>query len=425
MGQDGTWVDSVFVQLTAWYMGLDIKILTTSSKHENPYIIVTGEINISTASSEGPPFLLGNYTNVHYQSLLPLSLGYEAKKKSTEQNTDKDTISAEDDFIYLHRGEQLTFPVLNSKLQCPFCNMSFSRITNHISSQQCFISGANIDLTQFTVQLDSYREGFRLEMGRKRKQKSQAKLINERGKDTVRKEHNERQGKSQAKLKAERGNDTVKKEQNERKVKSQAKVNEERGTDTVKKEHKERQAKSQAKIIEERGKDAAKKDQTERKVKSRDKLRVEKGPEINQKEQNAWENQSRKRKLEVNPEALHINEQSRKKLSRKKQRREAPEKLKEYQIKWQQKHRLVDSEKKRLKKFRRKTMFNAIFTCICCHRDLFESNVIKFTNNLLIQIESKKPGLYMRSIEMIGNPEEESPSMVTINGVTSSYICHA
>ena len=50
MGQDGTWVDSVFVQVTAWYMGLDIKILTTSSKPENPYIIVTGDINISSAS---------------------------------------------------------------------------------------------------------------------------------------------------------------------------------------------------------------------------------------------------------------------------------------------------------------------------------------------------------------------------------------
>ena len=100
-------------------------------------------------------------------------------------------------------------------------------------------------------------------------------------------------------------------------------------------------------------------------------------------------------------------------------------KLKEDQIKWQQKHRLIDSEKKRLKKFRRKTMFNAIFTCICCHRDLFECNVIKFSDNLLIQIESKKPGLYMRSIEMIENTEEESPIMVTINGVTSSYICHA
>ena len=36
MGHDGAWVDSLFVQVTAWYMGLDIKVLTTSSKPENP-----------------------------------------------------------------------------------------------------------------------------------------------------------------------------------------------------------------------------------------------------------------------------------------------------------------------------------------------------------------------------------------------------
>ena len=31
MERDGTWVDSVFIQITAWLIGLDIQILTTSS----------------------------------------------------------------------------------------------------------------------------------------------------------------------------------------------------------------------------------------------------------------------------------------------------------------------------------------------------------------------------------------------------------
>jgi hypothetical protein len=106
MEQDGTWVDSVFVQVTAWYMGLDIRILTTSSKPEHPYINVTGDINDDSASSIGPSLLLGNYTNVHYQSLLPLSQNYKTRSKSSEQNTEKDTISTKDDFIYLHREEQ-------------------------------------------------------------------------------------------------------------------------------------------------------------------------------------------------------------------------------------------------------------------------------------------------------------------------------
>ena len=69
MGKEGIWVDSVFVQVTAWYMGLDIKILTTSSTPEHPYITINGDIEGPFAASSGPPLLLGNYTNVHYQSL--------------------------------------------------------------------------------------------------------------------------------------------------------------------------------------------------------------------------------------------------------------------------------------------------------------------------------------------------------------------
>ena len=41
MGRVGTWIDSVFVQVTAWYIGLDIKILVTTAKAENPFIVVT------------------------------------------------------------------------------------------------------------------------------------------------------------------------------------------------------------------------------------------------------------------------------------------------------------------------------------------------------------------------------------------------
>ena len=58
---------------------------------------------------------------------------------------------------------------------------------------------------------------------------------------------------------------------------------------------------------------------------------------------------------------------------------EAPEKFRKDQWKWNQKRRLIDTEKKRLEKFIRKTMYNAIFTCMCCHRNRFECNVVKFT----------------------------------------------
>ena len=174
-------------------------------------------------------------------------------------------------------------------------------------------------------------------------------------------------------------------------------------------------------ITQIRGKETVQKEANKEKDKSRDKLRVEKGPLKLRNAQNVWKLQSRKRKMESDPESVHTNMVRQKKLSRAKQKLEAPEKLREDQRKWQQKHRLVDTEKKRLEKFRRKTMFNAIFTCLCCQRNLFECNVIEFNEELYSKIENKRPGLYRKSIEL----KEGNPIKVEVNGVESSYLCHA
>ena len=45
MGQTGAWVDSTFVQVTAWLIGLDILILTTSSRKDQPFIQIIGNLN--------------------------------------------------------------------------------------------------------------------------------------------------------------------------------------------------------------------------------------------------------------------------------------------------------------------------------------------------------------------------------------------
>ena len=73
MAREGVWVDHLFVQMTAWYFELDINILTTSSKPPNPYIVISGNVNQTHDFVSGPPLLIGNYTNVHYQSLLPIT----------------------------------------------------------------------------------------------------------------------------------------------------------------------------------------------------------------------------------------------------------------------------------------------------------------------------------------------------------------
>ena len=81
MAKDKTWVDSHFVQLTAWYIELDILILTPSSKRGNPFIKIQGNISNMEENASGPPLLLGNYTNIHYQSLLPIEIAQTLQLK--------------------------------------------------------------------------------------------------------------------------------------------------------------------------------------------------------------------------------------------------------------------------------------------------------------------------------------------------------
>ena len=168
MGRVGTWIDSVFVQVTAWYIGLDIKILVTTAKAEHPFIIVTGSIDHINESSDGPQLLLGNYSNVHYQSLLPLTMGLNIRNNPSESNFEErneNTPSEEtDDFIFMQNRNKVIFHSLkDNKLQCPFCNESFSRLVSHATSNKCNISKLNIDIKEFANQLNSFKDGFRLE----------------------------------------------------------------------------------------------------------------------------------------------------------------------------------------------------------------------------------------------------------------------
>ena len=90
--------------------------------------------------------------------------------------------------------------------------------------------------------------------------------------------------------------------------------------------------------------------------------------------------------MDEEPETVHKNEKKRKVLSRQRLQKENPEKVKEDQRKWDFKRNHVNSENRRLKKFRERTMFNAIFTCSCCQRNLFDCNVNKIDDKLIMAI---------------------------------------
>jgi hypothetical protein len=102
MGQNGIWVDYIFVQVCAWYMELDMLILTTSSILTNPFVFISGNFHNTPALISGPPLLLGNYTNIHYQSLLPTIMNTEQKcaiamTKSIEDKKEISPIPREDE----------------------------------------------------------------------------------------------------------------------------------------------------------------------------------------------------------------------------------------------------------------------------------------------------------------------------------------
>ena len=143
----------------------------------------------------------------------------------------------EDDFIYLHKGQQILFRIMdNGTFECPYCKKVFIRIVKHTGNPNCKISQINIEMDDFKANLDSFREGYRLELGRRRKQRSRNKLIEERGLVQLRNEKNQRKLKSKDKLLAEKGPEQFRKEENERKVKSKGKLIVEKGPVKFRKE---------------------------------------------------------------------------------------------------------------------------------------------------------------------------------------------
>ena len=68
------WVDYIFIQSTAWFLGHDIIIVTTTSTEDHPYITISGNLNDEQIPCPGIALTIGSKSNVHYQSLLPLEV---------------------------------------------------------------------------------------------------------------------------------------------------------------------------------------------------------------------------------------------------------------------------------------------------------------------------------------------------------------
>ena len=138
----------------------------------------------------------------------------------------------------------------------------------------------------------------------------------------------------------------------------------ETGISEVRTKENKKKAKSRGKLIVEKGPIQVRKEEKESKERRRAKLTMEHDLEHVRKQENKRKLESRKCKMKHDPTSVHNAEKKRKRLSR-----------------------LVDSDKKRIKKFLKQTMFNAVFTCSCCQRNLFDCNVSIIDSKLITDID--------------------------------------
>ena len=68
------WVDYVFIQSAAWYLGQDIIIVTTTSTENSPFLTISGNMADENIPCPGIALTIGSKSSVHYQSLLPLEV---------------------------------------------------------------------------------------------------------------------------------------------------------------------------------------------------------------------------------------------------------------------------------------------------------------------------------------------------------------
>ena len=68
------WVDYIFIQSAALYLGQDIIIVTTTSTENSPFLTISGNMADENIPCPGIALTIGSKSSVHYQSLLPLEV---------------------------------------------------------------------------------------------------------------------------------------------------------------------------------------------------------------------------------------------------------------------------------------------------------------------------------------------------------------
>ena len=96
MMKEGKWADVFFVQATAVFLNMDLKIVDTACNEESPFYIIKAK----EASAPLATLSIGLVTNIHYQSLIPVSSTQGTNKAgSSTKNSSVSDSSMQDSSI--------------------------------------------------------------------------------------------------------------------------------------------------------------------------------------------------------------------------------------------------------------------------------------------------------------------------------------
>ena len=111
------WVDYIFIQSAAWFLGHDIIIVTTTSTEDHPYITISGNLIDETIPCPGIPLTIGSKSNVHYQSLLPLE--FRVSRNQIEPRSPENTIDLKVSAKKSSEQNEDPGPDLDSRVEFP------------------------------------------------------------------------------------------------------------------------------------------------------------------------------------------------------------------------------------------------------------------------------------------------------------------
>ena len=175
MRQHTVWVDYKFIQGTAWYLGHHIRIVTTQSTPENPYILIDGSQGEDSVPSHHVPLLIGSQLDLHFQSLLPLSQDQvmrvlnEAEFPPLQRKPEKERIEKFHD----GRNKNLTQGQKQKvNMICPNCKKVVGSLQVHFKTSLICKQVSNQDLNTKTIKQENKEPATRSDRNEKGKKSS-------------------------------------------------------------------------------------------------------------------------------------------------------------------------------------------------------------------------------------------------------------